>query len=59
VDGARFRRPVVPGDTLKVESVVTKCRGRLWAFQVTVTVEGEKVAEAEILANLILKDEAQ
>jgi 3-hydroxyacyl-[acyl-carrier-protein] dehydratase len=53
VDGARFRKPVVPGDTMRVESVVTKCRGRLWAFQCTVTVEGQKVAEAELIANLI------
>ncbi len=53
VDGARFRKPVVPGDSLKIETQVTKCRGKLWAFQCTVSVEGHRVAEAEILANLI------
>jgi len=57
VDGARFRRPIVPGDTLRIESVVKKCRGKLWAFQVTATVDGQRVAEAEIMANLILKEE--
>ena len=55
VDSARFRRPVVPGDALRVETEVTKCRGKLWAFQCNVTVDGQRVAEAEILANLILK----
>ncbi|MCM2277839.1 MAG: 3-hydroxyacyl-ACP dehydratase FabZ [Oligoflexia bacterium] len=53
VDGVRFRRPVVPGDTLRVETVVTKCRGRLWGFRCEATVDGQKVAEADILANLI------
>jgi 3-hydroxyacyl-[acyl-carrier-protein] dehydratase len=56
VEGARFRRPVVPGDTLRIESVVTKTRGRLWAFQCVATVDGQKAAEAEILANLVLDD---
>ena len=53
VDGARFRKPVVPGDTMRIETVVSKCRGKLWAFQCSVTVDGHKVAEAEILANLV------
>lgn len=53
VDSARFRRPVVPGDVLTVETVVTRCRGRLWAFKCEAKVDGQLVAEAEILANLI------
>jgi len=53
VDRVRFRKPVVPGDTILFNSEVTKCRGRLWAFEVSATVDGQKVAEAEILANLI------
>ncbi|MGZ3688447.1 MAG: 3-hydroxyacyl-ACP dehydratase FabZ [Bdellovibrionota bacterium] len=53
VDNARFRKPVVPGDTMKIETTVTKCRGRLWAFQCLVTVEGQRVAEADLITNLI------
>lgn len=53
IDSARFRKPVVPGDCLRIETEVTKCRGKLWAFRCVVLVEGQKVAEAEILANLI------
>jgi 3-hydroxyacyl-[acyl-carrier-protein] dehydratase len=57
VDAVRFRKPVVPGDTLRLESVVTKCRGKLWAFSCTASVDGQKVAEAELLANMIVKSE--
>jgi 3-hydroxyacyl-[acyl-carrier-protein] dehydratase len=53
VDSARFRKPVVPGDTLRIETEVTKCRGKLWAFKCTASVDGQLVAEADILANLI------
>lgn len=53
VDGARFRKPVVPGDTLRIETEVTKCRGKLWIFQCSALVDGQKVAEAEILTNLL------
>lgn len=53
VEGARFRRPVVPGDCLRIETTVSKCRGRLWVFQCQATVEGQVVAEAEIIANLV------
>lgn len=53
VEGARFRKPVVPGDTLRIETVVTKVRGRLWVFECTASVDGQRAAEAEILANLV------
>jgi 3-hydroxyacyl-[acyl-carrier-protein] dehydratase len=52
IDGARFRKPVVPGDTMTIESVVTRCRGRLWGFQCKASVDGKVVAEADIMANL-------
>lgn len=54
VDNARFRRPVVPGDSMRIETEVVRCRGnKLWAFQCQVLVDGQKVAEAELLANLV------
>lgn len=56
VDGARFRKPVVPGDTLRIETEVTKCRGKLWVFQCSASVDGQTVAEAEILANLLAQE---
>src|SRR5258705_1437743 len=53
VDNARFRRPVVPGDTLRVH--VTKQRNRLsvWKFFGQAHVDGHLVAEATYTAMLM------
>src|SRR3954451_13392909 len=53
VDSARFRRPVVPGDTLRVH--VTKQRNRLsvWKFFGQAHVDGHLVAEATYSAMLM------
>ena len=53
VDNARFRRPVVPGDTLRVH--VTKQRNRLnvWKFIGKAHVDGHLVAEATYAAMLM------
>jgi 3-hydroxyacyl-[acyl-carrier-protein] dehydratase len=56
VDKARFRRPVVPGDAMRIEATVIKCRSRMWVYQCVVTVDGQKVAEAELMANLSTAD---
>lgn len=56
VDGVRFRKPVVPGDSLRLQSEVTRVRGRLWGFKCEASVDGQLVAEAEILANLIANE---
>ncbi len=52
-NSARFRRPVIPGDSLRIETVVKKVRGKLWIFDCLGTVNGERVADAEIMANLM------
>ncbi|MGK5089625.1 3-hydroxyacyl-ACP dehydratase FabZ [Bdellovibrionota bacterium FG-2] len=53
VNDARFRQPVVPGDQLRIETLVTKCRGKLWVLDCKAFVEDTIVAEAEVMANLI------
>ena len=58
VDAVRFRKPVIPGDTLRIETVVSKCRGKLWVFEAKAYVDGDIVAEAELMANLVLNPEA-
>jgi 3-hydroxyacyl-[acyl-carrier-protein] dehydratase len=55
VDNVRFRRPVVPGDSLRIETLVTKTRRQMWIYDAVATVDGEKVAEASIMANLKLE----
>lgn len=49
VDEARFRKKVVPGDTLIYEARLIKRRENLSKTHVTATVNGERVAEAIIL----------
>jgi len=57
VDHARFRRPVFPGDTLKIHVSRQRHRGHVWKFRGEVKVEGTLVAEAEFGA-MILEDPA-
>ncbi len=53
VDKFRFRRPVVPGDTLRMEVSVEKLRGPLVRIVGKATVEGELAAEGEILVAMV------
>jgi 3-hydroxyacyl-[acyl-carrier-protein] dehydratase len=53
IDGARFRKPVVPGDTLHLTVRRTQQRSRVWRYEGRARVEGKLVAEAEISAMLI------
>jgi len=48
VDGFRFRRPVVPGDQLRLEVTLTRMRGPIGKVDARATVEGQAVAEGEI-----------
>jgi 3-hydroxyacyl-[acyl-carrier-protein] dehydratase len=57
VDGARFRKPVVPGDRLQLNIEVIRHKGAIWKTKGTATVDGAKVAEGEFLATVVDKDE--
>jgi len=50
IDGARFRKPVVPGDTMRVNVTKVRNRGPVWKFKAEATVDGQVVAEAEFAA---------
>lgn len=50
VDGARFRQPVRPGDTLRMHVEVTRARGDVFKFAGNATVDGKLVAECEFAA---------
>jgi beta-hydroxyacyl-ACP dehydratase FabZ len=52
VDAARFRKPVVPGDTLRLEMTVIKRKGSVAKMAGRATVDGVLVAEAEIMCKL-------
>lgn len=50
ISNARFRRPVVPGDTMRLELKVIKKRAPFFWFDAVCTVDGELAAEAKISA---------
>ena len=50
IDNAKFRRPVVPGDQLRLELEVTDCKRGIWFFKGKAFVEGKLVTEADLKA---------
>jgi 3-hydroxyacyl-[acyl-carrier-protein] dehydratase len=59
VENARFRRPVVPGDVLRMEMSVLKRKASVAKMAGRATVDGVLVAEAEVMCKLADKDEGQ
>jgi 3-hydroxyacyl-[acyl-carrier-protein] dehydratase len=65
VDGARFRRPVVPGDQLTLEVKVLSWRGDFCKLDGRATVDGQLAAEATLMCKMVdrepkaLADEAK
>ena len=56
IEGARFRKPVQPGDQLRLEMVVVRVKSRVGKLTGKVYVDGTLVAEAEILFSLVEKE---
>jgi 3-hydroxyacyl-[acyl-carrier-protein] dehydratase len=57
IDKARFRRPVRPGDLLRIPVKALRRRGPVWKFAGEAYVDGELCAEAEFGA--MIRDSAQ
>ena len=53
VDKARFRKPVVPGDQLRMECEIVQKRSNSVKLRGVATVDGELVAEAEMLSVMV------
>jgi len=58
IDNARFRRPVVPGDTLRYEVEVTKVKGPVSRFKGLAYVGEELATEAEFMCMVVDRDKA-
>src|SRR5258707_14072802 len=58
VDGARFRRPVVPGDQLRIEVNVLNWRGDFCKLEGRATVNGELAAEGTVMCKMIDREPA-
>lgn len=58
IENARFRKPVVPGDTLRLEMSVVKRKASVAKMAGRATVDGVLVAEAEVMCKLADRDES-
>ncbi len=52
IDNCRFRRPVVPGDQLRLEVTVTARKGPVWKMHAVASVEGQVAASADLTATI-------
>ena len=55
VEGAKFRRPVLPGDQLRIHVTKDRNRGNVWKFSAVARVDGVSVAEATYAAMIMDK----
>jgi 3-hydroxyacyl-[acyl-carrier-protein] dehydratase len=53
IESAKFKRPVVPGDQLRIEVTVLNWRPRFVKMQGSITVEGKVVCEAIVTCMLV------
>ena len=53
IEGAKFRRPVVPGDQMRVQVVKERNRGNVWKFHGIARVDGVAMAEATFAAMIM------
>ncbi len=53
IEAAKFRRPVVPGDQLRIHVTKDRNRGNVWKFSAVARVDGVSVAEATYAAMIM------
>lgn len=52
IDNARFKRPVVPGDQLRIEVEIVRVARSIWKYSGRTTVDGQIAAEADLMCTL-------
>jgi len=52
IDGARFKRPVEPGDQLMLEATLDRARAGIYKYKTKAFVDGEVAAEAELMCTM-------
>jgi beta-hydroxyacyl-ACP dehydratase FabZ len=57
LDKVKFRRPVVPGDQLRLEVTPLRKGGAIWKMKGQALVDGQVACEAEFLASIVAKGE--
>jgi 3-hydroxyacyl-[acyl-carrier-protein] dehydratase len=52
IDGARFKRPVGPGDQLILEARMDRCKAGIYRYKTRATVDGFTAVEAELMCTM-------
>lgn len=52
IDGARFKRPVMPGDQLIIEVTILGSKRGMWKFAAQARVDGQLACEAELICTM-------
>lgn len=52
IDGARFKRPVGPGDQLRMDVEITRVARGVWKYKAKATVDGQLAVEAELMCTM-------
>ena len=52
IDGARFKRPVEPGDQLILESRLIRHKAGIYKYEARASVDGETACEAELMCTI-------
>jgi beta-hydroxyacyl-ACP dehydratase FabZ len=58
IENAKFRKPVRPGDQLRLEMVVDRIKARVGKLHGKAWVDGSVVAEADVMFSLVDRDSA-
>jgi 3-hydroxyacyl-[acyl-carrier-protein] dehydratase len=56
IESVRFRKPVIPGDRLELHCELLRKKMQLWKMRGTARVDGALVAEAELTAAIVPKE---
>jgi len=57
IDDMKFRRPVVPGDQIRIEAQVLRNKNRFYYLHAKAFVEGEIAAEGNMIASMLEREE--
>lgn len=50
IDNVKFRKPVMPGDQLRIEVSINGCKRGIWSFSAKAYVDGKVTTEADLKA---------
>ena len=52
IDGARFKRPVEPGDQIKMHIEILRNTRGIWKYKAIASVDGQTAVEAELMCTM-------